>query len=134
MIVRGLDLDHDWLFGKGKNDFLRDGPAVNQNIQTRLLSFVGDCFFDMGAGVDWWNLLGAKNLAALDLSVKTVILNTEFVTGLVSSNVSLDQQRLADLDYKVTTVFRGFVGGTRGKLLTELGEILTTEDSIPFEI
>ncbi len=134
MITRALDADHDWLFGKGKNDYLVDGPAVNQNIKTRLLSFLGDCFFDINAGVDWFNLLGAKDEPALNLAVKTVILNTKYVIGLEELSVLLNRDRLEMMSYKVTTVYRGYVVANEGSLLTELGDVLTTEGGDPIGI
>lgn len=130
--VRVLDNDHDWTFGKGANDYLVDGPAVNQNIKTRLLSFLGDCFFDVEAGIDWFNLCGGKNEPALVLAVKTTILNTAYVIGLEELKVLLSRDtRLEDMSYKVTTVFRGAIQQREGYLLTELGDILTTEGGEP---
>jgi hypothetical protein len=68
--VRQIDDDGDWLFGKGQNDYVRANTSVVQNINTRLGSFLGDCFFDLGAGIDWFNLLGTKDQVALNLSIR----------------------------------------------------------------
>lgn len=125
--TRALDNDHDWLFGKGQNDYLVDADAVNQNIVTRLLSFTGDCFFDIEANVDWFHLLGGKNEPALILAVKNTILNTKYVLTLQQLSVVLDRDRLETMSYLVTTVFHGAPRNSGGYLLTELGEILTTE-------
>lgn len=103
MIVRALDGDGDWEFGKGKNDYKRGINALQQNIKTRLMSFLGDCFFDITAGVDWFNLLGAKDQLALELSVSTIILNTEDVTGLLLLQLSVSPNRRMTLTYRVQT-------------------------------
>lgn len=101
MRVRAIDVDHDWLFGKGQNDYLTGVNAVAQNINTRLNSFLGDCFFDNGAGIDWWNLLGAKDQLVLNLAISAVILNTQDVTSLVQLNIVLDVTRRLTVTYTV---------------------------------
>lgn len=128
MIVRALDSDGDWTFGKGKNNYLKDLLAVSQMISTRLNSFLGDCFFDTSAGVDWFNLNGGKSKVAINLAVKTVILNTPFVTGIVELSILLDDERNLSLIYEVSTEFPGNVRGEAQILTTQDGLILTTQD------
>ncbi len=99
MRVRAIDVDHDWLFGRGANDYSRGLPAVAQNINTRLNSFLGDCFFDNGAGIDWFNFLSSKDQLALNLAVSAVILNTEGVTGIVQLSISRDVSRRVTIVY-----------------------------------
>lgn len=105
MRVRELDNTHDWTFGKGRNNYLRDRAATMQNINTRLQSFLGDCFFDAGAGIDWFNLLGTKDQVSLNLAVSAVILNTIDVTGIEQLSVELSQQRLLEIKYQVQTSY-----------------------------
>lgn len=106
MRVRSLDALHDWNFGKGKNDYKRDQDAVAQNIDTRLLSFFGDCFFNVSAGIDWWNLLGAKNQLSINLAVSRMILNTAYVTGIVQLSIELNvRTRNLHIVYEVETSF-----------------------------
>lgn len=106
MRVRAIDYsDHDWQFGKGQNDYRRDNDAVTQNISTRLYSFLGDCFFDVGAGIDWFNRLGSKDLLALKLDIASTILNTTFVTGILQLEISLDANRLLTVKYLVRTSY-----------------------------
>lgn len=118
MIVRALDADGDWTFGKGKNNYLRGVRATQQNLATRLRSFLGDCFFDTGAGIDWFNLLGSKNLLKLQLDISAVILNTQEVTGLVEDSLFLDTKRVMDLRYSVNTIYS--VGTSAGTSLQDL--------------
>lgn len=105
MLVRALDIDHDWTFGKSQNDYLRNKSAVIQNIDTRLNEFLGDCFFNNGAGIDWFNLLGAKDQAALKLAITTVILNTAEVVGLLQLSSNLNDIRNLNVQYTVQTTY-----------------------------
>ena len=83
MIVRALDGNNDWTFGQSKANYIGKNPAIAQCIQTRISCFIGNCYFDMGAGVDWLNFLaGSKNQLALELAVSAVILNSYGVIGV----------------------------------------------------
>lgn len=106
MIIRGLDSNHDWTFGSNKENYLSGDPAIALNIDTRLLSWLNDCFFDMGAGIDWLNLLGSlgqQNM--LDMNIRRVILQSYGVTGLVAFSVNLNSQRLFQADYTINTIY-----------------------------
>lgn len=106
MRVRAIDGAGDWTYGKGQNDYLTANAAVAQNIETRLLSFIGDCFFDLGAGLDWFTFLGSKDQLALNLAVSAVILNTVGVTGVKQILVTLDpSSRKLTIQYRVQTVY-----------------------------
>jgi hypothetical protein len=106
MIIRALDSNGDWTYGKGKNNYNSGNSAVAEDIQTRLSSFLGDCFFDTGAGIDWFNLLGGKDQLALNLAVSAVILNTSNVTGLLQLSIVLNRQsRAIVIQYKVQTTY-----------------------------
>lgn len=106
MIIRALDVNGDWVYGTGQNAYFSGILAVAQDIKTRLSSFLGDCFFDTGAGIDWFNLLGGKNQTALNLSVAAVILNTDNVTGgLQLSVVYAPATRAVTITYIVQTTY-----------------------------
>ena len=103
---RGIDDARDWFFGKGANDYVRNQNAIAQNINTRLGSVTGDCFFDARAGIDWFNLLGQKNLTAVNLAVSAVILNTAQVTGILQLSTNLDRRtRVFTVQYLVQTIY-----------------------------
>lgn len=101
MRVRAIDASGDWQFGKGKQDYKQNFAALSQNIKTRILSFLGDCFFDLEAGIDWFNLLGSKDRTALELAISTTILNTEGVTGIRLIDVTETPGRLMTVRYRV---------------------------------
>lgn len=105
MRVRALDVNGDWQFGKGANDYKTNQDAIAQSIQTRLKSFLNDCFFNRGAGIDWFNLLGSKNKLGLNLSITATILNTENVTGINELSFTVDADRNLRVSYQVQTVY-----------------------------
>lgn len=106
MIVRQVDINGDWTFGQGRNNYLRANAAVVQNVATRLRSFLGDCFFDLTAGIDWFNLLGGGDQLALSLAVSAVILNTDGITQLTQLSISTDPTtRAVTITYAAVSVY-----------------------------
>lgn len=105
MIVRALDGNGDWTFGAGKNNYKKNNDAIAQNVTTRLRSFLGDCFFDLEAGIDWWTLLGSKNLTGLSLAQRLTILNTAGITSLIELSTNLDENRKLTTSYSSRTVY-----------------------------
>lgn len=105
MIFRDLDANHDWLFGRGKANYINGNAAIGLNIETRILSWVGDCFFDTTAGIDWVNRLGSKNQRALlELDLRRIILQSSGVTGIVSFDTNLTG-RAFTANYTINTIF-----------------------------
>lgn len=114
MIVRGIDIGGDWNFGKGRNDYLSNNAAIAQSIATRLRSFLGDCFFDGTAGLDWFRLLGSKDTVALNLAVRATILNTREVTRLNELSIINNAERNLALSYEVNTAIGSRVRSASG--------------------
>lgn len=106
-IVRGLTSTGDWQFGAGLSSYVAGNNAIAQNIQTRLNMVLGNCFFDLGAGIDWLNLLGSlNNQTALTLAISTAINGTPGVTGLLQLNTSLaSKTRNFTVQYQVQTIY-----------------------------
>jgi hypothetical protein len=133
MRVRAIDANNDWLFGKGQSDYRVNNDAIGQNIQTELQSFLGDCFFALSDGIDWFNLSGSKNVARLQLAINAAILNVDGVVSIVSSSFSLDANRHFSVSYAVNTIYTGnnpnlVLQASNIYILTEGGDNLTTED------
>lgn len=106
MIIRALDGDHDWLFGKGKQSYLYQNNAIAENIQTRLLEFLNDCFFNLQAGIDWIRLLSQKNTRnEIVLSVRSVILKSEGVVQVVSLDANVLTNRELTLSFTIDTIY-----------------------------
>ena len=105
MRVRAIDENHDWQFGKGQNDYLQGRAACVQNINTRLYEFLGDCFFNNGAGISWFTLLGSKDQTGLNLAISAVILNTQDVTGINQLTAVVNSVRDFQVSYEVQTSY-----------------------------
>lgn len=133
MIVRALTSDGDWTRGRGLAGFRTENDAIAQKLQTRINFFLGDCFFALTLGIDWFTLLGGKNLLALDIALRTTIVNTQGVTGIVSFSIVLDPTtRKATISYAVTTVYLGIpLSSVISLLLDADGDILTTDTGEP---
>jgi len=104
MIIRNLDNTHDWTFGAGKNNYRTNLNALALNLKTRILCFLGDCFFDLTAGIDWPGYLGSRNRQEeLQLQVAQTILNTPDVTGISKLDLNLTSDRHINLAYTIET-------------------------------
>ena len=133
MISRGIDKDGDWLFGKGANDYKVNKEALKQNIRTRLSSFNQDCFFSLSSGIDWFNLLGANNDLALNLSLSAEMLNTDGVLKINSLLINKSLDRNISFRYDIDTIYGRITGGLgiaplANSIVTELGDSITTEE------
>jgi hypothetical protein len=115
IINRALDGAGDWTWGQGLSSFNTGQAAVAQDVGTRLLLFLGDFFFAMLCGVDWWNLCSSKNPAAQNgiiLQTRQMILGTvggypsSGVTSINSLNVYLNPRtRQLSLEYNINTIY-----------------------------
>ncbi len=103
-IVRRIDTEGDWTWGKGRGNYIINIAAVSQNIQTRILMFFNDCFFANTSGIDWWNLLGSKQEVQLVLAISSTIINTNSVTGIQQLSLNVTD-RVLNISYAVQTVY-----------------------------
>lgn len=104
-IVRALDANGDWEFGAGLNNYQQNLNAVALDIQMNLNSYLGNCFFAVSAGIDWFNLLGGKNELAISLAINSTLVNTKGVTGIQQTNFTLNSARHLSISYNVNTVY-----------------------------
>ena len=83
MKFRSLDGNWDWRFGRGSADYSGNSMAIAYDVKSKILSWYGDCFFDMNEGIDWKNILGSKNQKEqLDNSIRQIIVNEPEVVEL----------------------------------------------------
>lgn len=83
MRFRALDSNWDWKFGKGIGSYSGDVQAIAYDVKSKILSWVGDCFFAMEDGIDWKNILGTKDgKEQLDTSIKQIIKDEENITDI----------------------------------------------------
>ena len=105
MIFRNLDANGDWQFGQGLQSYVSGVDAIGLNIKTRILSWVGDCFFDIKAGIDWTNRLSLKNQKKLlDAELRRIILQSYGVTAITSFDTVLIG-RTYKATYAVNTIY-----------------------------
>lgn len=104
-LVRALDSNGDWTFGAGLNNYKQANLAVQQNVQTRISSFIGNCFFDLGAGINWYSFLSGKDSLGLSLALAAVILNTPDVLGLLQLSFNVTPNRSFQIRYQVQTSY-----------------------------
>lgn len=121
MIIRAINSDTalesegpgDWTFGQGFQNYRTETDAIVQNIKTRLRCFVNDCFFDAKMGVDWWRLLGSKNVARIVMEIRKVIVESEGVTYINSVDVAQDRiTRELTITYNINTLYSQNVSGS----------------------
>lgn len=119
MTFRSISTTGDWQFGQGRSSYATKEAAIELNIRTRLLSWLNDCFFSMNAGVDWHNLIGAKNPGAeigIKLQTRVILADSYGVTRINSVDTSINRStRALTLHYNIDTIFTR--GATRSVIL-----------------
>jgi hypothetical protein len=106
MTFRKLDATGDWTFGQGLSNYAQDESAVDLNIQTRLLSWVGDCFFDLQAGIDWKHRLDMGQAQILVDEIKSNLIAAYGVVAVLSVSSNLDRvTRRLSVSYNIQTFF-----------------------------
>ena len=107
MILRALSPTGDWTFGQGKQNYLSSQKAINQNIQTRLLEFLNNAFWNMNAGIDWTRLLGTPGTKQeLTLTCRAIILQSYGVNSVNSiDSVYYGNTRNIILSYNINTIY-----------------------------
>lgn len=105
MSFRNLDGNHDWVFGSGRNNYVTQTQEVLLNAKTRVLSFLGDCFFAPDEGIDWWNLLTYNQQDKAELAVLQTVAQTDGVTETVEVDSYLDARRNLHLTYKIKDIY-----------------------------
>lgn len=107
MIIRKIDpTTRDWQFGKGLASYATNADAVSENIQTRILSWINDCFFALADGVDWKNRLEVGQQQALRDEIAAVIIKSFGVVSVNSVDLNFNpDNRLESLTYNIDTIF-----------------------------
>lgn len=104
MIIRAIDSNGDWTFGKGISSYMREDAAVMQDIKTRLLCFQFDCYFDSDFGIDWWTYLGTPNKKNdIITAAKKMILQTKGVSAIKSFDFTVTN-RIITMTYSVKLI------------------------------
>tara|TARA_R110000782_G_scaffold54444_1_gene115129 strand:+ start:193 stop:540 length:348 start_codon:yes stop_codon:yes gene_type:complete len=113
MIIRALDADGDWTFGKGLSNYASNNAGIEQNIKTRYNEWVGDCFFNSEAGIDWSNRLGYGSKDVLENDIKSLIAKSYGVVSVESLSSQLVGRKFT-ASYSVKTIFSETITGNLG--------------------
>lgn len=105
MKFRALTAQGDWQFGAGVQSYFSNENAIAANIATALRVFLGECFFALDAGVDWWNLIGGKDEQGIILQCRSVISQCEGVARINSVTAVLNRQRGLSVTYDVDDIY-----------------------------
>lgn len=105
MRYRGSTKTDDWVFGAGKQNYLRDNDAIMAGIKRKLLTFYSECFFEPRAGVPWFSILGQKDATPLLLAVKAAILDCYGVVRVTDVQFETDVNRKLTLTYNLDTIY-----------------------------
>jgi hypothetical protein len=102
MIFRSLDGNWDWSFGRGKSDYATDSEAIAYDVKSKILSWIGDCFFDDTAGIDWKNIIGTKDQKSqLDRAIKKIVVDEYGIVDL-----SFFESEIIDRSYHCNLRFK----------------------------
>lgn len=91
--VRKLDENWDVTYGNGQNDYLVDGDAVVQIIESRLRLWLAEWWEDRNEGLPMFQkILGVKgsSKAIVDSLIQKRISGTKYVTGIKSFESSFN--------------------------------------------
>lgn len=105
MIFRNLDTNHDWTFGNSKSNYVSGNQEIALNIKTRVLSFLGNCFFATDEGIDWFNLLDYRYQDRLENAVQEVVIQTPGVVGINSIDILTTADRKIRIAYDIQTIY-----------------------------
>lgn len=90
MRIRNIDINNDWCFGNGNNDYTTGAYSVGLDIKLRLQEWLNDCFFALNHGIAWQKRLGDYNQKLLlDGDIRRIARETNGVLDIVNfeSNV-----------------------------------------------
>lgn len=111
MIIRGLDSEGDWIFGINQNAYKAKQDAVMQNIETKIREWVGDCFFNNNAGIDWLNRFGFSQKEQLEAELQSLIAQCYGVVSVDQISASLVGRDFS-VTYTVQTFYSQSAQGT----------------------
>lgn len=91
MIVRELDNNHDWTFGRSKASYLTGSNAIAQSIKTKLMALKGNWFLNREEGIAWFDYLEKNpNVKQLEVDVRNEILKVSGVVEITEFDIQLD--------------------------------------------
>ena len=93
MIVRELDNNHDWTFGRGFTNYLNGSDSIAQCVKTKLFALKRDWFLNRDDGIAWFDYLTKNpNTKQLEIDVRTEIFKVEGVLNIDEFDILLDPE------------------------------------------
>jgi hypothetical protein len=90
--------------GQGLTNYAVSEEAIEQNIASRLLSWMYNCFYALTDGIDYQHLMGQQ--ANLEQAIKQQILSSYGVVGITSLSIKYNSAtRSMIVDYTINTIF-----------------------------
>lgn len=119
MTFRQITGTGDWIWGQGASGYAFGNAAIALNIQTIVLSWVGDCFWALGDGIDWRARLDVGQQQDLISELTSRILQAYGVVGVTSVNFLFNPKtRGLTVTYMIDTIyssgFQAVINGTAG--------------------
>lgn len=112
-IIRSLSQSGDWTYGNNLSGYLVENAAIGQDITTSIALQLGEVFWAINQGINWFSWLGSKNPNGLNLAIASVILNRPNVLGLNAPPYVLNPvTRKFSVSWDVVTVFSTSFPGT----------------------
>lgn len=106
MIIRATTTTNDWVYGNGKNSYFINEAAIEANIRTKLLEWIGDCYFNVQGGIDWKNRLGVGQQQALIIEIKTLVLKCYGVVSILTFQANFSgTTRFDSISMTLQTIF-----------------------------
>lgn len=104
-MLRNLDKNHDWLFGHGIQDYVKEEKEIELDIITNILCWKNNCFYDLDRGIDWYNTIGNKNKQLIH-QLTSLILNIYGVVQINNINYNLTEDRRININISLDTIYK----------------------------
>lgn len=106
--VRKLSPSGDYLFGNSLSDFYINEPAVvGQNVETRLLLWLGEWYLDISQGTPYMQgILGKYSQEQADTIIQDEVLSTDGVVGIQNYQSIFDpDNRQLSINFNLDTIY-----------------------------
>lgn len=107
-IVRSLDEDGDFTFGKGRSNYIESENALRQNVVTRLKQYKNNWEFDKTLGIDYDYFLSTKqSRRSLEDQIRIMILSTPDVRRIIDLSVTVNEREMT-LKATISSIYGTF--------------------------
>lgn len=104
-MLRNLDKNHDWLFGHGVQDYVKEEKEIELDIVTNILCWKNNCFYDLDRGIDWYSMIRSRNKQPI-YQLTSLILNVNGVVQINNINYNLTEDRKINININLDTIYK----------------------------